>query len=335
MKIWPKIALLLLAGLMLAGSVSAEEYPAQPIIGYIAWGAGGGTDTISRMVSPIAEKILGQSIVMVNKTGKTGVLATEAVFKEKADGHTLLYHAENPQLYQVLGLSDLSYDEFDPVMLFVQGATVLVVPQRSPIKSYADLIKTARQKPGDVVIGLSGVGGQPWVTSKLIKKVENVDFKPVSFNGDGPLITALLGGRVSVSGLAVGAAIPYIKSGDLRPLAIMKNSPNKTFPEVPYITKINPAYQDVMKASGFFYGVYVKKGTPQAVKDLLIKAFSSALNDETVKDYAHQNGLTILGYSGDQAREFINNWRSIMSWLIWDSGAGKNSPEKFGISKSG
>ncbi len=334
MKRWSRFVLIVLAGLLISGHAHANGYPDQPIIGYIAWGAGGGTDTISRMVSPISEKILGQSIVMVNKTGNTGVFAAEKVFNAKADGHTLLFHAENPQLYQVLGLSDLSYDEFDPIMLFTQGATVLVVPQRSPIKSYADLITAAKQKPGEVSIGLSGVGGQPWVTSKLIKKVEGVDFKPVSFNGDGPLITALLGGRISVSGLAVSAAIPYIKSGDLRPLAIMKNSPNKTFPDVPHITKINPAYTEIMKASGFFYGVYVKKGTPESVKQTLVKAFEAALNDESVKNYTRDNGLTIMGYSGAQAREFIDNWRSIMSWLIWDSGAGKNSPAKFGIPKS-
>ena len=333
MQNWPRIVLILLTGVILTGHACADEYPDQPIIGYIAWGAGGGTDTISRMVSPLAERELGQSIVMVNKTGNTGVIAAETVFKAKADGHTLMFHAENPQLYQVLGLSDLSYDEFEPIMLFVQGATVLVVPQNSSIKSYSDLIQAAKNKPGKISIGLSGVGGQPWVTSQLIKKVEDIDFKAVSFNGDGPLITALLGGRISVSGLAVSAAIPYIKSGDLRPLVIMKNSANKTFPEVPYITQVNPAYKDIMKASGFFYGVYVKKGTSKAVKDKLEKAFSVALDDPSIKDYANMNGLTLLGYRGDEAREFVNNWRSIMSWLIWDSGAGKNSPDTFGIPK--
>ncbi len=326
-------AFVLIAGVMLAGHARAEDYPAQPIIGYIAWGAGGGTDTVSRLVTPIAEKVLGQSIVMVNKAGQTGTLATVAAYQAKADGHTLLFHAENPQLYQVLGLSELSYDEFDPIMLFVQGSTVLVAPKGSSIKTYADLIDSAKKNPGKLSIGISGVGGQPWVTSKLIKKVEGVDFRHVSFNGDGPLISALLGGRISASGLAVSAAIPYIKSGDLQALAIMKNSPNKTFPDVPYITQLNPDYNDIMKASGFFYGVYVKKGTPSAVKDTLVKAFAKALENQEFKDYAKMNGLTVLGYSGDKARQFINNWRSLMSWLIWDSGAGKNSPETFGIPK--
>ena len=333
MNKWLQSCLLLLSFSVFTNYACASGFPDQPIIGYIAWGAGGGTDTISRLLSPLAEKELGQAIVMVNKTGKTGVFAAEKVLSENADGHTLLFHAENPQLYQVLGLSEISYDEFDPILLFVQGSTVLVVPKSSPFKSYADLIKAAKAKPGKLSIGLSGIGGQPWVTSKLIKKVEGVDFSPVSFDGDGPLISALLGGRISISGLAVSAAIPYIKKGDLRPLAIMKNSPNATLPDVPYITKVNPAYTRVMKASGFFYGVYVKKGTPAPVKEQLIKAFNVALKDPSIKNYAQNNGLTVLGSTDNEARQFINQWRSTMSWLIWNSGAGKNSPENFGIPK--
>lgn len=326
-------ALIVVAGLLLVGNVSAEDYPAHPINGYIAWGAGGGTDTVSRLVTPLAEKVLGQSIVLANKTGATGAIATQAAYAAKADGYTLLFHAENPQLYQVLGLSELSYDEFDPIMLFVQGSTVIVVPKDSPIKTYADLIKVAKEKPNELSIGISGVGGQPWVTSKLIKKVEGAEFNPVTFNGDGPLITALLGGQLDVSGLAVGAAVQYVKNGDLRALAIMKNSPNATLPDVPYITELNPAFNDVMKASGFFYGVFVKKGTPKPIEEKLTAAYKQAMEDPKFKDYAAMNGLSVLGYTGDEARQFMNNWRSIMSWLIWDTGVGVNNPEKYGIPK--
>ncbi len=333
MKSWKCLALGLLAGLLLVGNVSAADYPSHPINGYIAWGAGGGTDTVSRLVTPLAEKVLGQTVIMTNKTGATGAICAQSVYASKPDGYTLMFHAENPMLYQVLGLSELSYDEFDPIMLFVQGSTVIVVPKDSPIKTYDDLINAAKEKPGEMAIGISGVGGQPWVTSKLIKKVEGVDFNAVAFNGDGPLVTALLGGQLDVSGLSVGSAVQYIKNGDLRALAIMKDSPNPTLPDVPYITQIRPAFTSVMKASGFFYGVFVKKGTPQPVVDTLRNAYGEALKDEKFKNYASMNGLTILGITGEEARQFMNNWRSIMSWLIWDSGAGKNDPASFGIPK--
>ncbi len=328
---WSK--LVLVAGLMAAGFAGAADYPERPINGVIAWGAGGGTDTVTRLMTPIAEKILKQSVILANKTGATGAIAAQAVHTAPADGYTLMFHAENPQLYQVLGLSPLSYDDFEPVILSVQGSTVIVVPKDSPLKSYDDLIKAAKASPGKLSIGTSGVGGQPWVTSMLLKKVEGVTFNPVAFPGDGPLVTALLGKQLDVSGLAVGAAVQYIKNGDVRALAIMNNKANPAIPEVPYITKLNPAFTASMKASGFFYGVFVKKGTPQPIVSKLTDAYKMALNDGKFANYATSNGLDVIGLTGKEARDFMNNWRSQMSWLIYDAGAGKESPEKFGIPK--
>jgi len=328
---WSKIVL---AGSVLAfASAASAEYPDHPINGYIAWGAGGGTDTVARLTTPVAEKALGKSVILANKTGATGAIAAQAVASARADGYTILFHAENPQLYQVLGLSTLSYDDFDPVMLFVQGSTVIVVPKDSPLKTYEDLIKAAKASPGKLSIGISGVGGQPWVTASLLKKIEGVTFNPVAFDGDGPLVTALLGKQLDVSGLAVGAAVQYIKNGDLRALAIMKNSPNTAIPEVPYITKLNPAFVDSMRASGFFYGVFVKKGTPQPIIDKLSAAYKTALTDPKFVEYTKNNGLTVLGTTGKEAVDFMNNWRSQMSWLIFEAGGAKESPEKFKIPK--
>ncbi|HQR12239.1 MAG TPA: tripartite tricarboxylate transporter substrate binding protein [Casimicrobiaceae bacterium] len=328
---WSKVVLV--GSLMSCGMAVAADYPDHPINGVIAWGAGGGTDTVSRLTTPLAEKALGKPIILANKTGATGAIAAQAVASAKADGYTLMFHAENPQLYQVLGLSELSYDDFDPVMLFVQGSTVIVVPKDSPIKTYEDLIKAAKANPGKMSIGISGVGGQPWVTATLLKKIEGVTFNPVAFDGDGPLVTALLGKQLDVSGLAVGAAVQYVKNGDLRALAIMRNSPNPALPDVPYITKLNPAFTDAMKASGFFYGVFVKKGTPEPIVNTLTAAYKSALNEPKFIDYAKNNGLSVLGLTGAQAREFMNNWRSQMSWLIYEAGGAKESPEKFKIPK--
>lgn len=328
---WSRLAIA--ASVAVVGLASAADYPEHPINGIIAWGAGGGTDTVSRLTTPLAEKALGKPIILANKTGATGAIAAQAVASAKPDGYTLMFHAENPQLYQVLGLSELSYDDFDPVMLFVQGSTVIVVPKDSPLKTYDDLVKAAKANPGKLSIGTSGIGGQPWVTATLLKKVEGVTFNPVAFDGDGPLVTALLGKQLDVSGLAVGAAVQYIKNGDLRALAIMKNSPNPAIPEVPYITKLNPAFTDAMKASGFFYGVFVKKGTPQPIVDKLTAAYKSALAEPKFVDYAKNNGLTVLGLTGTQARDFMNAWRSQMSWLIYESGGAKESPEKFKIAK--
>jgi tripartite-type tricarboxylate transporter receptor subunit TctC len=327
------VTVMSVVGFLSVGCSLFKDYPNQQIDGIIAWGVDGGTDISTRMLTPIAEKALGETINLVNKTGATGSIATQAVFDKKADGYTLLFNAENPQLYTILGLSKLTYDDFEPILLSVQGSTVIVVPRLSPFKTYADLIKAAKAKPGKLTIGITGVGGQPYVTAQILKKVEDVTFNQVAFDGDGSLSLALQGKKLDVSGLAVGAAVQYIRNGSVRALAIMQNSPNTALPDVPYISKLNPKYTSILKASGFFYGVWVKKGTPKTAIDKLTAAFKTAFNDKSFQEYAKFNGLTTMGISGQEAKEFVKAWQSQMAWLIFDSGGAKESPDKFGIPK--
>ena len=328
------IALSLLAVGCGGGSTAKKDtFPTSNINGIIAWGAGGGTDNVMRTLAPIAEKQLGKSIVLSNKTGAAGAIATQYVYDQKADGHTLLLNAENPQLYQVLGLSKLSYKDFDPILLAVQGSTVIVVPKDSPFKTLDDLIKAAKVAPGKINIGISGVGGQPYVTAAILKKVEGVTFNQVTFDGDGPLITALLGKQLDVTGLAIGAAAQYVKNGDMRALALMSNKANPAVPEAKPITELNPKYKDIMKASGFFYGVWVKKGTPEEAKKKLTEAYMVAFKDEKFQEYVKKNGFTPMGITGQEARAFADEWQSQMAWLIYEAGGAKESPEKFGIPK--
>ena len=308
-------------------------YPAMNINGVIAWGAGGGTDNVMRTLAPLAEKGLGKSIVLTNKTGAAGAIATQNVNDQKSDGYTLLMNAENPQLYQILGLSKLSYKDFEPILLAVQGSTVIVVPKDSPYKTLDELINAAKQAPGKLTVGISGVGGQPYVTSAVLKKVDGVEFNPVTFDGDGPLITALLGKQIDVTGLAVGAAAQYIKNGDVRALAVMSSKKVAALPDIPLITDLRPAYKDVLKASGFFYGIWVKKGTPEAAVKKLTEAYLAAYKDPKFQEYVEKNGLTPMGLTGKEARAFADEWQSQMAWLIYDAGGAKESPEKFGIPK--
>jgi tripartite-type tricarboxylate transporter receptor subunit TctC len=329
---------MVLLALLVVGCGSGEkkeQYPSKNINGIIAWGAGGGTDQVSRTLTPAAEKALGKTIVMANKTGATGAIATQNVFDQKADGYTLMFHAENPQIYPILGISKLTYDDFEPVLIATQGSTVIVVPKDSPYNTFADLIKAAKANPGQISIGISGVGGQPYVTAAILKKMEGVTFNQVAYDGDGPLTTALLGKQLQVSGLAVGAASQYIKNGDLKALAIMANKPNPSIPNVPHITQIDAKYNDVMKASGFFYGVFVKKGTPEDALKKLRDAFQVAYKDPKFQDYMQKNGLTPMGITGDEAKKYMKEWQSIVAWMIHDAGGAKESPENFNIPKPG
>ncbi|WP_422443932.1 Bug family tripartite tricarboxylate transporter substrate binding protein [Thermoanaerobacterium sp. DL9XJH110] len=329
------VLILVLASIIAAGCGSQqakkETYPTQSINGIIAWGAGGGTDSVSRLLAPVAEKELGKPIILSNKTGATGSIATQYVFDQKADGYTLLFNAENPQLYQVLGISKLSYDDFEPIIIAVRGSTVIVVPKDSPYNTIDDLINAAKKNPGKINMGISGVGGQPYVTSLILKKMEGITFNKVTFDGDGPLIAALMGKQIDVTGLAIGAATQYIKNGDLKALAVMTNEPVKAIPDVPAMGVIKPQYKQLLKTAGFFYGVFVKKGTPEEAVTKLRDAFHVAFKDPKFQEYCQKNGLIPMGITGEEAKNYMKEWQSQMAWLIYDAGDAKESPEVFGI----
>jgi len=270
---------------------------------------------------------------MTNRTGGTGAIATQYVQDRPADGYTVLFHAENPQLYQVLGLSSLTYADFEPILLTVQGPTVIVVHPESPIQTYEQLIEWAKANPGKVNLGISGVGGQPYVTAAILKSIEGVGFNQVAFDGDGPLATALLGKHIDVTGLALLAAVPQVQGGTLRALAVVANEPLAVLPGVPALGQLRTQARPMLTTAGFFYGVHVRKGTPQAVIDKLREAFLAAYNDPKFVQFARERGLVLLGHTGQAARDYMAQWQRHMAWLIYDAGGAKESPQKFNIAR--
>jgi tripartite-type tricarboxylate transporter receptor subunit TctC len=126
---------------LFVSSASAGDFPEQDIQGIIQWGAGGSTDLVMRSVAPHAEKVLGRNIVMTNRTGGVGAIATQFVASQPSDGYTLLMGAENPQLYKVMGLSNLDYDDFYPVNVLARGVPVLVANNEAPFNTTKELVE--------------------------------------------------------------------------------------------------------------------------------------------------------------------------------------------------
>jgi len=333
-----KLASLLMVAVLVAtlaiGCRPAQQpFPNRTIEGVIAWGAGGGTDVSSRLLASLAEAKLGQSITMTNRTGGTGAIATQYVYDRPADGYTILFHAENPPMYQVLGLSNLTYADFEPILLTVQGPTVIVVHPDSPIQTYEQLIAEAKRNPGRVNLGISGVGGQPHITAAILRNIEGVEFNQVAFPGDGPLATALLGKHIDVTGLALLAAVPQVLGGTLRALAVVANEPLAVLPGVPALGQMRPQARPMLTTAGFFYGVHVKKGTPAPVIAKLQEAFLAAYNDPQFVAFSNERGLVRLGLTGQAARDHMTTWQRHMAWLIYDAGDAKESPAKFNIQR--
>lgn len=308
---------------------ASAAYPEKNIQGYIMWGAGGGMDGVSRAISPIAERHLGKSIILQNKVGATGAVATTLVANSAADGYSLLYAAENPAIYRVLGLSPLSFHDLEPIILAVEGAVVICVNPDTPYKTMKDLVKAAKSNK-KIKMGTSGTGGLPYVAGAMMKTIHGVDFNYIQFDGDGPGATAVMGGHAEVMPLALSTSVEYIRAGRLRGLAVLRTKRVPQLPDVPAITEIYPEYKQYLPW-GPFYGVFVKKGAPADIVSKLTNAFVSASKEQRFKDFVKNSGGFELNLTGAAAKQYLDKFESTASWLIHKAGGAKKSPAEFGI----
>jgi|PlaIllAssembly_1097288.scaffolds.fasta_scaffold79903_2 tripartite-type tricarboxylate transporter receptor subunit TctC len=328
---WLCVMVVLLA-VGLAASVSAADFPTKDLSGIICWGAGGATDNISRGVTPYVEKVLGKQIVLQNKPGATGAVGLMTVYNSPADGYNLLYAAENPPLYKVLDVGQIDYDAFTPVMLFARNVGVIVSNNDQPWKTLGDLFAAAKKTPGQIKLGSTGVGGLPDVVSSFLKANDGVTFNHIIFGGAGPAITALLGGHVQITVLGMAECREHLRAGRLRALAVVSEVPIAEIKDVPLITATNAAYKKILPW-GPFYGVFVKKETPEPIKKTLIDAFQKGAADPKVREFIANFGSVFMGLSGAEAEAYIKKFQSITTWALQDAGATKFPPDKFGIPK--
>jgi tripartite-type tricarboxylate transporter receptor subunit TctC len=252
------------------------------------------------------------------------------VFDQPADGYTLLYAAENPTLYGVLGISPRNFDEFEPISLVARSIPVVVVRSDSRIRYLTELIQLARQQPGQVKAGSTGIGGVPFVVGAMMSAVSKVQFNAIPFDGDGPAIPALLGGHIDFHVSVLAAVAEHIRAGRMRAIAIIDNVPSDVVPTVPALGQMMPEYRPYLPW-GPFFGVWVKKGTPAPVVRRLVEAFRPAVAAPDFAEFAELLGASPMNLSGDEAVRWVKQWQSVTAWLLHDAKATQKSPEEFGI----
>lgn len=314
---------------LLTASAAFAAYPEKNIQGIIMWGAGGGMDGVARSLTPLAEPHLGKTVILQNKVGATGAIATTMVANAPADGYNLLYAAENPAIYRTLGISPLSFHDLEPVIIAIEGTVVICVNPDTPYKTMEDLIK-ATETNKKIKMATSGTGGLPYVAGAMMKTIHGAEFNFIQFDGDGPGATAVMGGHADAMPLALSTSVEYIRGGRLRGLAVLRTERVPQLPDVPAITEIYPEY-DKYLPWGPFYGVFVKKGTPADVIEKLVDSFSKAASEERFKEFADNSGGRLINLTGDAAREYLDKFESTANWLIHNAGGTKKSPAEFDI----
>ncbi|HEX3952678.1 MAG TPA: tripartite tricarboxylate transporter substrate binding protein [Stellaceae bacterium] len=274
------IAILLLAG-SLPASPSRAEYPDNTIKVIQGFAAGGGSDILLRKILPKIAAKLGQSFIIDYKVGAGGNLAFELVAKAPADGYTLLMGTpaliNNPYLY-----ADVPFDlqrDFAPISLVGTVPDVLVVNTALPVKSVQELVALAKASPGKFTFASSGTGSSLHLAGELFKHVAGIDILHIPYKGGSQAMTDIIGGQVDMMFNVVPSALPLIKGGQLRALAVTGTTRSASLPDVP--TLAEAGYPDATTVT--WNGLLAPARTPAAIIAKLDKAIVEALNTPEAK----------------------------------------------------
>ena len=309
---------------------SLADYPSKGIQGIIMWGAGGSTDSVMRSVTPYAEEKLGVDVIMTNRSGGVGAIATKYVYSQKSDGYTLLMGAENPQMHKVLGLSPIDYSDMIPINILARGTPVIVANNDAPFDTFAEFVDYAKAHPGAVKTGMTGNGGLTSIVLAMLDSQVKLDLTRVPYNGDGPALTALQSGTIDVMSSVLGAALDHIQAGRMKVISVIDSKENDLVAGVAPVTDTYPELSSYLPW-GPFFGIFVKQGTPQAAVDKLVEAYHHAAQTEAFQKLMAERGFEVMNQSGDEAKAFLERYRSVSSWIVYDSGFAKKSPEEFDI----
>ena len=283
--------------LLLSGSVFSQNYPTKPIRLIVGYPPGGSGDFTTRIIADELSKDLGISVVVENKPGAGGSIASELVAKSPADGYTLLNqgnHAYNRALYK-----DLAYDDKDfiPVSRVANGATVLVVNNATPFNTLAELIAYAKANPGKLFNASAGFGSAPQIAACVFEAIAGIKVTSVQYKGGGPAALSLLAGDTQMMFATSPTVTGFIKGGRMRPLVV---SMRKASPSIPGIPGADEAGL-VGFESTFWFGLYVPAGTPMEIVRRLHAASVKGLSKPEIRDKIASQGMDALPSASSEA----------------------------------
>ena len=297
------IAGLLMAALPHAGPAYAQDYPAQPVKVIVPYAAGGGTDIATRIVTEQVASDLNQSFVVDNRPGGGTIIGTQAIATAKPDGYTLGLVTFHLSSYRLTGLSQLSYRDFEPIMLLNRSPTGFLVKADSPYKSMKELVDYAKANPGVVTVATSGAGAVPHLSAALLAKQLGIKLTFVPFDGGAPARTAVLGGHVTMLAANSEEALQFYKSKQLRFLALNTDERHSSFPDVPTIAEAGFPLGVLLLD---WRGVAAPKGTPPAILDVLTAGFRKMADDPEYKRLMDEMALPRANAEREKYTEFLD-----------------------------
>ncbi|MBQ7535029.1 MAG: tripartite tricarboxylate transporter substrate binding protein [Stomatobaculum sp.] len=318
-----------------APAAAAVDYPKKSITMIIPYGAGGTTDLVGRQLAIALEKQLKQSIVVENVPGASGSVGTETALQAEPDGYTLLLTADSLGTQRVMGISEMSYNDFSPILPIANDPKVMVVAKDSEYETIQDLLDAMKEKPGKIKMSYTGPGGSGHIQALLLNRY---GYEPsmTAYNSGAEGITAVLGHQVDFTNSNYSTVASYIESGDLRLLAVCSVDPLPAHPEAVTLASVMEGSEEMMSMPYTPLSLIVNKDVPEDVKEVLRTAAKAAVKDPEFEKYMDDNCIEKLYEkyeTVEDAEKFFAEWESEISWMLYDAGAAVKSPEEFGIPK--
>jgi tripartite-type tricarboxylate transporter receptor subunit TctC len=280
------------------GSVSAQSpFPSKPVHIFVPYAAGGAVDVLARTLGDVVSRQWGQTVVVENRPGAGGLVASQALVASPPDGYTLIVvasgHATNPFLYPKIPYD--TFKDFAPISLLASSPNILLVRADSPFKTLGDLIAQARAKPGSLSFAHAGTGTSTHLAGELLKNLAKIDLNAIPYKGGAPAINDLLGGQIPMSFNNGPESVGQLEAGSLRALAVTTAARASFLPNVPSMAETVPGYDTEV-----WWGLLGPAGMPGDLVEKLSHDFVAALNSDAVKERLIKLGASPIGSSPAQ-----------------------------------
>jgi len=302
-----------LAAILFAATALAESYPSKPIRVIVPWPAGGTVDGVARVIGPSLSSGLGRPVIVENKAGAGGSIGEAEAAKAPSDGHTALLvfdtHAVNHLLYKNLGYDP--FKSFEHVSLLVTSPQVLVGATNFAPSTIADLIALAKADPGKVTYATVGAGSSNHLNALLLANRTGIEMTHVPYKGGAPMMIDLVGGQVNVMFVSAPQAIPQVKAGRIKALAIGAARRIPQLPDTPTVAETLPGF-----AAQSWVGMLVPARTPNEIIARLNAEATKALADPEVRGKLDAQGFDVVGSTPGEflafARAESEKWAKVI-----------------------
>ena len=298
----------------------AQDYPTRPITLVVPYAAGGGNDVMARIVGEKMSKTLGQQIVVDNRPGAGGALATRQVAKAAPDGYTLVIGGTGSLAVNPTLLPNVGYDvrkDFAPVGMIGSSDMIVLIHPAIPAKTVPELIALARKEPGKYTYASAGVGSGIHLGAELFAYMAGIKLIHVPYKGTGPALTDLIGGHVSMYFSSLPSAVGLVNDGKVRALAVTGTKRSRVFPDVPTVAEAAlPGYEAALR-----YGIVAPAGTPRPIVDKLNAALRQGLADPDTIARMARDGTESVPSSPEEYAADIDREERKWSEVVKRSGA--------------